>query len=48
MTDEEIEKEIEEFLEMFSHVNLPDPEQYPMCFKWYVKLYKYYKEQEKK
>ena len=42
MTDEEIK----EFIEMFP--NLPDPEQYPMCFKWYVKLYKYYKEQEKK
>jgi|TARA_R100001510_G_C7442842_1_gene71276 hypothetical protein len=43
MTDEEIEKEIEEFLEMFSHVNLPDPEQYPRCFAWYVKLFRYYK-----
>ena len=33
----------EEFLEMFSHVNLPDPEQYPRCFAWYVKLFRYYK-----
>ena len=37
MTDEEIQ----EFIEMFP--NLPDPEQYPMCFEWYVKLFWYYK-----
>ena len=43
MTDEEIEKEIEEFLDMFSHVNLPDHEQYTRCFAWYVKLFRYYK-----
>ena len=48
MTDEEIDKEVNEFLEMFSHIDLPNPEQYPRCFAWYVKLYKYYKEQEKR
>ena len=34
MTDEEIK----EFIEMF-----PNPEHYPMCFEWYVKLFWYYK-----
>ena len=37
MTDEEIQ----EFIEMFP--NLPNPEHYPMCFEWYVKLFWYYK-----
>ena len=44
MTDEQVE----EFLKMFEHIDLPNPEQYPRCFAWYVKLYKYYKEQEKR
>tara|TARA_Y100001938_G_C7878783_1_gene323958 strand:- start:332 stop:466 length:135 start_codon:yes stop_codon:yes gene_type:complete len=41
MTEEEIDKEVTEFLEMFP--NVPDPEQYPRCFAWYVKLFRYYK-----
>ena len=46
MTEEEIDKEVTEFLEMFSHVNLPDPEQYPRCFACYVKLFRYYKRRQ--
>ena len=41
------EKGIYEFLEMFKDVNLPDPEQYPKCFAWYVKLFRYYKSRGK-
>ena len=37
MTDEEIQ----EFIEMFP--DLPNPEHYPRCLEWYVKLYWYYK-----
>ena len=43
MTEED--KEIEEFLNMFP--SIPNPENYPTCFKWYVKLFKYYKSKEK-
>ncbi len=37
MTDEEIR----EFIEMFP--NLPNPEHYPRCFEWYVRLFWHYK-----
>ena len=43
MTDEQIK----EFLEMFKHYDLPNPEHYPRCFAYYVKLYKFYKSREK-
>ena len=39
MTEED--KEFQELLDMFP--NLPDPEHFPKCFAFYVKLYKYYK-----
>jgi hypothetical protein len=39
MTEED--KEVQEFLNMFP--NIPNPDNYPKCFAFYVKLYKYYK-----
>ena len=46
MTEEEIEREVKEFLEMFSHIDLPNPEHYPRCFAYYVKLFRYYKSRQ--
>ena len=40
-------EQIKEFLEMFKHYDLPNPEHYPRCFAYYVKLYKFYKSREK-
>jgi|TARA_B110000211_G_scaffold170540_1_gene192481 hypothetical protein len=40
MTDEEIQ----EFLDMFK--TIPDPEHYPRCFAWYVRLYLHNKERQ--
>ena len=39
------EEEIQEFLNMFETVK--NPENYPKCFAFYVKLYKYYKSKGK-
>ena len=39
MTEED--KEFQEFLDMFS--NIPNPESYPKCFAFYIKLYRHYK-----
>ena len=41
------EKEIKEFIDYFGDA-LPNPEHYPMCFMHYVKLWKFYKERDKK
>ena len=38
--DEE-DKEFQEFMDMFDKI--PNPETYPKCFEFYMKLYKYYK-----
>jgi hypothetical protein len=43
MTDEELEKTLDEMREMFGS-NFPNPEQEPIRFRHYVKLYKFYKE----
>jgi|TARA_B100001079_G_scaffold253547_1_gene247609 hypothetical protein len=40
------DKEIEEFIEKYGDV-LPDPEQYPKVVVYYIKLYKWEKEQQK-
>ena len=40
------DEEIKEFLEMFSDYDIPNPEHYPRCFAYYVKLYKFYKSRE--
>ena len=37
----EYPKEFEEFIDMFDKI--PNPETYPKCFEFYMKLYKYYK-----
>lgn len=42
MTDAEYDKIGEELLEMFGE-NLPNPEQEPIRFGYYIKLYKYEK-----
>lgn len=42
MTDDELEKILKEMQEMFSQP-LPNPEQEPRRFAYYVKLYQYYK-----
>lgn len=42
MTDQEIEQAIKEMIEMWGD-NLPNPEQEPKRFAYYVKLYLYYK-----
>ena len=47
MTEEKIDEEIKEFLEMFKNYDIPNPEHYPKCFAYYVKLYKFYKSREK-
>jgi hypothetical protein len=41
MSDEEIEKALDEMRSMFGE--LPNPEHEPRRFAWYVKLWKYYK-----
>lgn len=40
-----VDQEIEEFLSYYENrgIKLPDPEQYPACFAWYVKVWKYWK-----
>ena len=43
MSEEELNSEVQEFLEMFKDYDLPNPEQEPFCFAWYVKLFRYYK-----
>ena len=40
------DKEIEEFIEKYGDV-LPDPEQYPKVVAYYIKLYKWEREQQK-
>lgn len=44
MSDEELETTINEMLEMFGE--LPNPEQEPKRFAYYVKIYKFYKERD--
>tara|TARA_Y100000310_G_C20272039_1_gene618475 strand:+ start:478 stop:624 length:147 start_codon:yes stop_codon:yes gene_type:complete len=39
------DKEIEEFIKEYGDV-LPDPEQYPKVVAYYIKLYKWHKEQK--
>jgi hypothetical protein len=41
MSNEELEKIYKEMVEIFGD-NLPNPEQEPIRFAYYVKLYKYY------
>jgi hypothetical protein len=41
MSSEELEKIYDEMVEIFGD-NLPNPEQEPIRFAYYVKLYKYY------
>ena len=36
-----VTKEFEEFIDMFDKI--PNPETYPKCFEFHMKLYKYYK-----
>ncbi len=42
MSEEELEQTVNEMIEMFGE--LPNPEQEPKRFAYYVKLFKYYKE----
>ena len=44
MTDEEIIKMYNDMLEYFGQ--LPNPEQEPIRFAYYVKMYRYYKQKE--
>jgi hypothetical protein len=44
MTDDEVLKMYNEMLEYFG--TLPNPEQEPRRFAYYVKLYRYYKERK--
>ena len=37
----EEDKEFQEFMDMFDKI--PNPETYPKCFEFHMKLYKYYK-----
>lgn len=46
MTDEQILEKYNELVEMFGD-KLPNPEQYPRCFGYYVKMYNYRKCLEK-
>lgn len=41
ITDAEIEAVLREMLEMFG--KLPDPEQYPRQFDYYLRMYQFYK-----
>lgn len=43
MTDEEIQKMYEEMCEYYGD-DMPNPEQEPLRFAHYVKLWKYYKQ----
>ena len=38
-----VDNEIQEYLEMFKDCDLPNPEQEPNRFAWYVKMFRYYK-----
>ena len=40
------DKEIEEFIDEYGDV-LPDPEHYPRVVAYYIKLYKWHREQQK-
>ena len=40
------EKLYNEFLEYFKDTNIPDPEQYPLRFKFLVKTFLYHKSME--
>ena len=44
MTDEEVLQKYNEMLEYFGA--LPNPEQEPIRFAYYVRLYRYYKERK--
>lgn len=44
MTDEELNKIIDEMFDIFG--TLPNPEQEPIRFKHYIKLYRYYKSRQ--
>jgi hypothetical protein len=44
VTDEEVLKMYEEMVEYFGE--LPNPEQEPIRFAYYVKLFRYYKERK--
>lgn len=37
---------IKEFIEHYGAENIPDPTQYPRCFEFLVKSYRYYKQME--
>ena len=39
-----MDEEIQKFIDYWNNkgVRLPDPEMYPKCFQYYIKLYKYY------
>jgi hypothetical protein len=41
-------EEIKQFLNYWKSqgVTLPDPEQQPIVFGWYVKLYRYYRQRD--
>jgi len=43
MTDEQIEAAYNEMVEMWGD-RLPNPEQEPLRFAYYVRMYKYFKE----
>lgn len=40
-----MEKEIQEFIDYWEKrgTKLPDPDMYPKCFEYYIKIWKYYK-----
>ena len=42
MTDQKIKQLLSEMIEYFGGT-LPDPEQHPRVFKYYVTLFRYYK-----